>query len=66
MKIYLRVLILTKLQSLRESQLKGNFVRSRVQWLQSGEKPSQYFCSLEQKIIWTKPLGKFLWVMEIL
>ena len=29
-----------KLQSLRESKLKGNLVRSQVLWLQFGEKPS--------------------------
>ena len=29
-----------ELQSLRESQLKSNYVRSQAQWLHSGEKPS--------------------------
>ena len=29
--------------------MKGQIVRSRVQWLQHGEKPSKYFCSLENK-----------------
>ena len=38
-----------KLQSLRESKLKGNFVCSRLQFLQFGEKPSPNFCSLEHK-----------------
>ena len=47
-----------KLQSLRESKLKGNFVRSRLQWLQFGEKPSQYFCSLEHKHYVDKTIRK--------
>ena len=47
-----------KLQSLRESKLKGNFVRSWLQWLQFGEKPSQYFCSLKHKHYVDKTIRK--------
>ena len=45
-----------ELQELREERIKGSLVRSRVQWLVEGEKPSKYFCSLEQRVI--KPNGK--------
>ena len=36
-----------ELQGLRENKVKGAYVRSRVQWLKNGEKPSKYFCALE-------------------
>ena len=38
-----------ELEQLREMKMKGHIVRSRVQWLQHGEKPSKLFCSLENK-----------------
>ena len=37
------------LQELREKKIKGMIVRSRLQWLNHGEKPSRYFCSLEKR-----------------
>ena len=37
-----------ELQGLRENKVKGAYVRSRVQWLKDGEKPSKYFCALER------------------
>ena len=39
----------TKLTKLREKKLKGHKIRSQVQWLHLGEKPSQFFCGLEKK-----------------
>ena len=50
----------TELQNLREKRMKGSFIRSRVQWLQLGEKPSQYFCSLEQKNYLDKTIRKIM------
>ena len=38
-----------ELKQSREMKMKGHIVRSRVQWLQHGEKPSKLFCSLENK-----------------
>ena len=31
------------------SELKGQIIRSRAQWLHSGEKQTQYFCNLVRK-----------------
>lgn len=39
----------TELQRLREKRTDGMLIRSRVQWLQHGEKPSKYFCNLENR-----------------
>ena len=38
-----------ELQDIRDNKLKGNMVRSRLQWLHEGEKPSRFFCNLENK-----------------
>ena len=37
------------LEKFRESKIKGEQVRSRIQWLSEGEKPSKTFCNLETK-----------------
>ena len=38
-----------ELQEIRNTQLQGHIIRSRIQWLSEGEKPSKWFCSLEYK-----------------
>ena len=38
-----------KLQEYREIKLRGMIVRSRINWLDQGEKPSKYFCQLENR-----------------
>ena len=38
-----------KLQEIREHRLKGLILRAKLQWLQHGEKPSNYFCKLEDR-----------------
>ena len=38
-----------KLQELRDLKLQGMIVRSKVNWLQHGEKPSKYFTKLESR-----------------
>ena len=47
-----------ELKLLRETKLKGHMIRSRTQWLQSSEKPSQYFCNLEQRNFIDKTIRK--------
>ena len=46
------------LMSLRESKMKGQFIRSRADWLQAGEKATQYFCNLERKNCIDKTIRK--------
>ena len=36
-----------ELVEFRKKELKGQMIRSRMQWLAEGEKPSRYFCALE-------------------
>ena len=38
-----------RLQEIREHRLKGIMLRSKLHWLQHGEKPSNYFCKLESR-----------------
>ena len=37
------------LQRIREKRLHGILIRSRARWIEQGEKPSKYFCSLESR-----------------
>ena len=39
----------TELKELREKKLKGSFIRSRAKWIDEGEKPTRYFCNLENR-----------------
>ena len=47
-----------ELESLREIKVKGELVRSRLQWLNEGERPSRYFCSLEKRNFIDKTIKK--------
>ena len=38
-----------QLQAIRNRRLEGMMVRSRVKWLQDGERASRYFCNLEKR-----------------
>ena len=38
-----------ELEQLRMEKVQGTIIRSRVDWVSSGEKPSGFFCSLENK-----------------
>ena len=38
--------------------MKGKIVRSRLQWLQQGEKPSRFFMNLENKNFVEKTINK--------
>jgi hypothetical protein len=37
---------------------KGKIIRSRVQWIEEGGKPTKYFCGLESKIFTSKIIPK--------
>ena len=39
----------TQLQMIREQTMRGNQIRSRVEWLNDQEKPSRLFCAIEHK-----------------
>ena len=47
-----------ELEEIRNNKLKGNMVRSRLQWLHEGEKPSKFFCNLENKNFIEKTIKK--------
>ena len=47
-----------ELEQLRIKKLKGKIVRSRVQWIEEGEKPTNYFCGLESKNFMSKIIPK--------
>ena len=38
-----------ELENIRKRKLQGNYVRSRAKWVEEGEKPSKYFCTLESR-----------------
>ena len=48
----------TELESIRSRKIKGQLVRSRLQWLQDGEKPSKYLSNLENKNYIEKTIKK--------
>ena len=47
-----------ELESIRGKKMKGQFVRSRLQWLQDGERPSKYLSGLENKNFIEKTIKK--------
>ena len=47
-----------ELQELRNVQLKGKMIRSRTQWLDEGERPTKYFCALENHNFMNKTIKK--------
>ena len=47
-----------ELESIRSKKLKGQLVRSRLQWLQYREKPSKHFSNLEKKNFIEKTIRK--------
>ena len=47
-----------ELNEIRNHRLKGNFVRSRVQYLKDGEKPTKYVCALESQNYVNKTIKK--------
>ena len=47
-----------ELQKIRQDKLKGSMIRSKVNWLESGEKPSKYFLNLEKRNFTNKIVPK--------
>ena len=47
-----------ELEEIRNYRLKGNMIRSRVEWLDEGEQPTKYFCSLENSNYLNKTIRK--------
>ena len=47
-----------ELQDIRNIKLKGNMIRSRAQWLDEGERPTKFFCALENKNFLDKTIKK--------
>ena len=47
-----------QLNDIRNNRLTGNFIRSRVQYLKDGEKPTKFFCALENANYINKTIKK--------
>ena len=47
-----------QLENLRQEQIKGLVLRSKVQWLEEGEKPTKFFASLEKRNYTNKLINK--------
>ena len=53
-------LIKAELQEFRENKLKGSLIRSKARWIEKGEKPSRYFCNLENRNFVSKRMTSLL------
>ncbi|KAK3084078.1 hypothetical protein FSP39_007782 [Pinctada imbricata] len=49
-----------ELENYRKEKMKGVMVRTRARWIEEGEKPSKYFCSMERRNYVNKTLTKLL------
>ena len=47
-----------ELENIRKHKLRGQIVRARSKWIEEGEKPSTYFCSLEARNFTSKQIPK--------
>ena len=47
-----------ELENIRKEKIKGKIIRSRIQWVEEGEKPTSYFCGLESKNFTNKIIPK--------
>ena len=47
-----------ELEQIREKKMRGVLVRSRAKWIQEGEKPTKYFCNLENNNFVSKTMLK--------
>ena len=49
-----------ELKILRDEKMRGHYVRSRMQWIEEGEKPSKYFSNLETRNFVNKTIPKLI------
>ena len=60
------------LETIREERIQGQMIRSRIQWLHEGEKPSKYFFNLDKRHYLEKTVkrvqddGQFITEQDIL
>lgn len=52
--------ITQELESIRDNYIKGLLVRTRAKWVDEGEKPTKYFCSLEKRNYINKNVTKLV------
>ena len=50
----------SELQEIREVKLQGKIIRSRAEWILKGEKPTKYFCQLENHNFVNKIIPKII------
>ena len=48
----------SELENLRKEKIKGQMTRARLQWLNEGEKPTSFFCKLENRNYTEKTMRK--------
>lgn len=48
----------TQLEEIRAEYMRGLLIRARAKWIEEGEKPSKYFCSLEKRNYVNKNITK--------
>ena len=49
-----------RLEEIRKNKLLGSLIRARANWIENGEKPSKYFCSLENRHFISKRISKLI------
>ena len=47
-----------ELQDTRKATIAGTMIRSKARWIEHGEKPTNYFCNLENRNFITKTIAK--------
>lgn len=49
-----------RLETLRKKKLSGSLIRARSNWIENGEKPTKYFCNLENRHFTNKHITKLI------
>lgn len=50
----------SQLRMLRQNEMRGQYIRSQTQWIEEGEKPTNFFCNLENKNFVSKTIKKLV------